>query len=266
MTTERTPSEMDFSAMTDEQLNNFKEPDETLPQTESQTEPVTEPVPEPEVKAEEPEKADPVKELAEKLEKLEKQVRDKEAMIGRQSNMIGELRKQVQKPEPPIEKPTTTDFLTDPAAAVDKYLTVKQEEQKKILEQTQQFLENNKQTTLAHVPDFEEIISDIGKMLVEEDNLPAEEVKKVMQNPYVIDSAYLIQLGKRVQVAKKMQKIQEEMKGLKNKPAEVLAQLQQATRQAPSVKAGGDTLPKARTYTQADLARMSDAELDALEV
>lgn len=278
MTTERIPSAVDFSKMSDEQLNAFDsesnkdvssdEVNSDAAQKESKQKP-KELVSEGKETVQQGEATQPdLTSLAAQIAKLEKQIKDKEVMIGRQSKEIGDLRQKVnpEKSEKPVEKLTSVDFITDPAAAIDKHLDAKKAEEEKKLRDFEAVIEGNKQLTKQFIPEFENIVGDIKSLLISEDGLPEEEVERFLKHPYNVDSSYLIQLGRRAQASKEIIKLREENKKLKEKPDEMIQQLKQVTRQSPTVKSGNDKALKAQDFTMKDFANMTDEQLKRLEV
>ena len=227
--------------------------------------------------AEEPQAQDPVAELKARMEKLEKeldsrdkQLKEKDKMIGKQSNEIGSLRGMVKPKEPPkIEKPTTTDWLADPAASIDKVLEYKRAqenyERAKAEEELQTKMSQNYETVTSNVPEFESLLPDIEKILVDEDKLSKDEVRKALSNPYLIEPVTLIQLAKRVMLYKEHTSLKEENAKLKGKPKEIINDIKNAAKQATSVSAASGAAPSKRDYTTNELLKMSRADLERLK-
>lgn len=227
--------------------------------------------------AEEPQAQDPVAELKARMEKLEKELdtrekrlKEQEKMIGKQSNEIGNLRKQVAPKEPPkIEKPSTTDWLADPAASIDKVLEYKKAEEDykraKIEEELQTKMNQNYETVTSNVPEFESLLPDIEEILVKEDKLSKDEVRKALAKPYLIEPVTLIQLAKRVMLYKEHTSLKEENAKLKGKPKEIINDIKNAAKQATSVASASGVAPSKRDYTVNELLKMSRADLERLK-
>lgn len=225
----------------------------------------------------EPKPVDPIESLKERMEKLEKELetrekrlKEQEKMIGKQSNEIGNLRKQVAPKEPPkIEKPSTTDWLADPAASIDKVLEYKKAQEEwaraKAEEEAHERMAQNHATITSHLPDFENHLSDIEEMLVKEDKLSRDEVKKALANPYLLDPVTMIQLAKRAVLYKDHTSLREENEKLKGKPKEIINDIKNAAKQATSVASASGAAPTKRDYTTQELLKMSRADLERLK-
>lgn len=215
-----------------------------------------------------------VAKLKDQLAAMEKRLRDKDSHIGKQRNELEQIKAKLAKINVP-ERPSNDEFFSDPAAAQEKMDAHKQaKKEKEQLEQTQQFLElmeRNRQTVTGAVPEFEENLAEIGKVLVEDDGLDPNLVQNFLTNPYSADPVALIQMAKRTSSRIELNKLRaenEELKAqvesLKQKPGKLLSKLDQAARSGPSVTAKtgkSNKSPGASEVSAAQRAAMTNEQL-----
>lgn len=211
-------------------------------------------------------------ELEERMAKYEKQLKDKEDFINQRNQEIGLLRKQLleKKAEALAEdvEPNEEEILRDPKAAIkkaierakDRELLQKQQD----MEAHQEAVEQTRQVLQRLVPTFEEskpIILELMKV----DKADAHLIEQFDRDPTTIHPALVYQLQKRAELYKELQALKEKTSEEPKKLASNLSKFGNAkspTSQAPT------TAPKSKrldNLTEADIDKMSLAELDALQ-
>lgn len=233
--------------------------------------------PAPETKPETAEaKAEPtptkLQELEERMAKYEKQLKDKEAFINQRNQEIGTLRKQLldKKAEALAEdvEPSEEEILRDPKAAVRKAIERAKEREhidaQRQAEAQNEAIEQTRQVLLNLVPTFEQDKATILEVM-KADGAKPEQIAQFEKDPTSLHPALVYQLQKRAAMHKEIQTLKEKLNGEPKKLADNLAKFGNAknpTSQAPAPKMQSKKLDQ---LTEADIDKMSLAELDALQ-
>jgi len=216
----------------------------------------------------EPEK-EPVKETVskEEYEKVLKRVKDQELFIARQGNEVGKARKELKEAREILEKKELEigdNFFSSPIESTKQLQAIEKEradidlQERKL--QAREIVTKYREVITEHAPDFEENLSDIAKILLEEDHEDAVWVNEFKRNPYIVrgmplDPGLLFQLNKRVSISKELtslkaevNKLTKENEELRKKPGKILSQIEQASKHTMSSGTPGSnktgTLPK----------------------
>jgi len=211
------------------------------------------------------------------VKKLEEQLEQKEKFIKRRSNELGDLRKQLkEKNDILAQKLGEEEFLSDPSAAVDAKLEIKENEDKLEAIEIEQAamvasLENQK-AVQRHIPNKEWNLKGMVQCL-EEDGVDPDIIKGFANNPYTTDAVTLVQLHKRQkaenllrQVAVFAKEQQKQIEELKAKPHKILKSVESnLSKPAPvSSATGGSSQVRQLSVDESELADISDDELNAI--
>ena len=213
-----------------------------------------------------------LQELEERMAKYEKQLKDKEAFINQRNQEIGTLRKQLldKKAEALAEdvEPSEEEILRDPKAAVRKAIERAKErehiEAQRQAEAQNEAVEQTRQVLLNLVPTFEQDKPTILEVM-KADGAKPEQIAQFEKDPTSLHPALVYQLQKRAAMHKEIQTLKEKLNGEPKKLADNLAKFGNAknpTSQAPAPKMQSKKLDQ---LTEADIDKMSLAELDALQ-
>ena len=209
--------------------------------------------------------------LQEQLSKMEARLKEKETFIGRQANMIGDLKKQSSAlPQPKAEMPTDEEFMTQPVEALRKFEAArKAETEKQAALQAEEFnlvTTRNKEITASFVPEFDNLMTDIEKVLIEEDGLSSDLLAPFKNNPYATPLEVLIQLAKRVQqrtqitaLKSEVDSLKAENEKLKGKSSKILNNIENSARQTTQVRPS--TSPAGNSVAPGQLAALSYEEI-----
>lgn len=208
--------------------------------------------------------------LQELLAKAEARLKEKDQFIGKQGNLIGQLKQQGTPQPQKAELPTEEKWMAEPNEAAKQFLAAQQAEQEQQSQMAQQQAElmttRNKEITSQFVPEFDNLMGDIEKVLIEEDGLTAEALAPFKGNPYATPPEVLIQLAKRVELRNKNatlttenDSLKAEIEKLKGKSSRVLNNVENTARQN-----GGPrppTSPAGNTVSPAQLSGLSYDEI-----
>jgi len=274
----------DLVTMNDEELNASLVEDAVVPIPEDEPDgnevlsdeeiaSASPPPSEPEVKPDEQSPEQPaltLESLQEQLTKMESRLKEKDQFIGRQANMIGELKKLSAQPQQKVEMPTDEEFISQPTEAMKKLLAAQEAEKQQATARQQQEYEllttRNKEITAQFVPEFDNLMPDIEKVLTEEDGLTPEILSGFKGNPYATPPEVLIQLAKRVQQRNKITELTSELDTLKaeveklrGKSSRVLDTVEKTARQTTQVRPS--TSPAGNAISLSQLSTLSYDEL-----
>ena len=254
-----------------ELMLNAPTPEGDAPEAETPTE-----APAPETPDTAEAKAEPapakLQELEERVAKYEKQLKDKEAFINQRNQEIGALRKQLldKKAEALAEdvEPSEEEILRDPKAAVRKAIERAKEREhidaQRQAEAQNEAIEQTRRVLLNLVPTFEQDKATILEVM-KADGAKPEQIAQFEKDPTSLHPALVYQLQKRAAMHKEIQTLKEKLNGEPKKLADNLAKFGNAknpTSQAPAPKMQSKKLDQ---LTEADIDKMSLAELDALQ-
>ena len=281
--------ELNLAEMTGEQLESTLSEDtgvEAVEGVDTSTQPEAEPsegaVPAVETVAEPTteEAAQPitVEALQAQLKELQENLKNKDVLMGKWSNEIGTIRKQFQQnPEVKVDMPTNEEFFNDPAAATEKLLqakeAVKLQAQAAYERQSSEVMAQNKAITNHFVENFDDLLPDIIETLRNEDGFDDRLLAEFNKTPYATNHTTLVQLGKRVQIKKKLTaaesriaELEAKVKELKGKPDEMLDRIDKASRNAPTPVKGSTTKDGGSEsgFSIQQLTSMSKADLERI--
>jgi hypothetical protein len=242
----------------------------------------------PEVSAEQPkakEVIEPEKELSqdelkarlkaaeEQTEKLREHAKNLELWNAKRSNEIGGLRKALQEAITKNQEGLQELMLEDPEAAHEKLQEIG--DAKKDLKELDneelrlQYRAQSYKVVQKNIPEFEKDLP-VMVQLLQADGAPVEFIQDFVRDPYIQASGEsLIHLAKRAEAVRQRdeliavtRKLVEENKKLKQKPANMLAGLERATRNNPSVTASNGGARAGARGSTGNPVDFSDAELE----
>lgn len=269
-------SDADIDSFLSQPESVASESEQTQEQPDSQEEVATE-----EVAAQETEEGDsnrPVsrkeyEELLERLEKSQKQNRDQKSFIDRQANELGLLRRQVAERIQARAERIRSGQLTEDQEFEERTAIVREKEALEDLghqEQALQFYRTNYETVVSHLGEGPLPVEDMAEIF-REDGVPEEGIQAFKQNPLSVPAVGLIQAAKRAKERTALKEIfgiakrlHEENKQLKQKPKQVVRNLNAALNAGPSITGSTSGGVSTDRINVKDVSSLSDADLDAL--
>jgi DNA repair exonuclease SbcCD ATPase subunit len=259
----------------DEEFESLEnEPEDKQPEVSAEQ-------PKQEVKKQEPKEEELSKEqlqarlkaAEEQAEKLREHAKNLELWSQKRSNQIGELRKALKDAITKNQEGLQDLMLENPEAAHEKLQEIG--EHKKDLKELDreelqlQYRAQSYSVVQKNIPEFEKDLP-VMVQLLQADGAPAAFIQDFVRDPYTqANGETLIQLGKRAEAVRQRdelivvtRQLAAQIEKLKQKPANMLAGLERATRNNPSVTASnGGARPRSQG-SAANLTDLSDAELE----
>lgn len=193
----------------------------------------------------------------------------------RRSTEIGELRRALREANEKLAQGLNDDFLENPERAVDRKLQIRTNEQHlQQLDQEEAGLNSRTQsihTVANYVPEEEFDVSAMASAL-QRDGVNSQVIQQFVQDPYSqTNGVTLVQLAKRAHAEKLLthvyqyaRNLEQQIQELKNKPEQVLKNIERTTQARPMTAANGGSAQRSLSDASVRVDQMSDAELDEL--
>lgn len=193
----------------------------------------------------------------------------------RRSTEIGELRRALREANEKLAQGLNDDFLENPERAVDRKLQIRTNEQHlQQLDQEEAGLNSRTQsihTVANYVPEEEFDVSAMASAL-QRDGVAPQVIQQFVTDPYSqTNGVTLVQLAKRAHAEKLLthvyqyaRNLEQQIQELKNKPEQVLKNIERTTQARPMTAANGGSAQRSLSDASVRVDQMSDAELDEL--
>jgi small-conductance mechanosensitive channel len=276
-------SDVNVATLTDEeldkQLSDNQEGDQPAAEgAESGSQPTGTPSPdsstEPVAGKPESDVGSEIAKLRAEFEALHSSYRGLQTEYGRQSQEVGALRAKVQ-PKAPVVEPTDEDFHTNPKEAIERLQAAKEEKQRLAHEESQGNLRRQidevRTTVHSAIPKFEDNLAGLSDLLAKEDGLPQDWLNAFKQNPYMVGTAGLYHMSKRLEsrqalVAKdtEIATLKQQLADAKKAPGAMVDKINRGQRafSAPTSKPAAGASAALGNLSQRDIADMSEEEID----
>lgn len=203
------------------------------------------------------------------LEKLRNRVTQQEEFIQKRNTEVGELRKRDLEIQGEIAgRPSDDDMRekldTDPLEAHRTLIAQDRADSERVeLQAKIQQLDAETAITRA-IPNFNELKDDIVA-LAKSDGFPERDIVDLQNNPYVFKPQDVISLARRVQDAKRIQILEDQVKSIGSSKQNMAKKIAKAANSGRTLTAAsGQSAPPNSDISNQQLSKISDAELDEL--
>ena len=203
------------------------------------------------------------------LEKLRNRVNQQEEFIQKRNTEVGELRKRELEIQGEIaNRPSDDDMRekldTDPLEAHRDLIAQDRADSERADLQAKIHQLDAEQAITRAIPNFSELKDDIVA-LAKSDGLPERDIMDLQNNPYVFNPQDVIGLARRVQDAKRIQILEDQVKSIGSSKQNMAKKIAKAANSGRTLtSASGQATPLNSDISNQQLSKISDAELDEL--